>query len=84
MDVRLAVSYVALSSNLIQTNLIERIKCDGSARFIRHGQTDTTSVARFVSYDVLSSCRIKCISYVKDLKSVSLFLTSWFLFLGNA
>ena len=31
-DVR-PVSYVALSSNLIQTNLIERIKCDGSASY---------------------------------------------------
>ena len=27
------VSYVALSSNLIQTNLIEPIKCDGSASY---------------------------------------------------
>ena len=26
-------SYVALSSNLIQTNLIERIKCDNSASY---------------------------------------------------
>jgi hypothetical protein len=28
-----SVSYVALSSNLIQTNLIERIKCDSSASY---------------------------------------------------
>jgi hypothetical protein len=27
------VSYVAQSSNFIQTNLIERIKCDGSALY---------------------------------------------------
>ena len=27
------IAYVALSSNLIQMNLIERIKCDGSASY---------------------------------------------------
>ena len=32
-DILRPVLYVALSSNLIQTNLIERIKCDSSASY---------------------------------------------------